>query len=63
MSRQGSPIESDRPVMTVMKRNEIEPDLWQDVVELCDRAFDQDMAAIFSNFPTRYTCKRSCMES
>ena len=36
--------------MTVVKRNEIGRDLWRRVVALCDRAFDEDMAAIFADF-------------
>ncbi|MCY4108534.1 MAG: GNAT family N-acetyltransferase [Chloroflexi bacterium] len=40
---------SERLVITVVKRDGIESDLWRRVVELCDRAFDEDMAAIFGD--------------
>ena len=33
----------------MVKRNEIEHDLWRRVVVLCDRAFDEDMASIFAD--------------
>ncbi len=36
--------------MTVARRNDIKPDVWRHVVALCDRAFDEDMAAIFADF-------------